>query len=77
MDDADVVVASILAKCKTHDDLQRQIMAHALIVQYLLCHMAREVKQTEAGIRALYAAWADMAVAAFTDPRGVPGRKPH
>jgi hypothetical protein len=77
MDDADVMVSSILGKCKTHDDLQRQIMTHALIVQYLVCHMAREVKQTEAGIRALYAAWADMAVEEFADPRGFAGRKPH
>jgi hypothetical protein len=77
MDDADFALARILAKCKTRDDLNRYIMSQAIILQYLVCHMGREVNQTEAGIRTLYDAFADMAVEQFNDPKGFPGRKLH
>jgi len=76
MDDADVALAWILAQCKTREDLNKYIMTHALVLQYLVCRMATEVRQSEAGIRALYDAWADMAVEQFTGPWPCP-RKPH
>jgi hypothetical protein len=77
MDDADTAIACILADCTTADDLKRYIMTHALIVQHLVCCAVKDVDQTEARIRALYANWADMAVEQFEDPRAFPGRKPH
>lgn len=77
MDDADTAMACIAAECETVDDLTRHIMKHALIVQHLVCRMGKEIHQSEAGIRTLYADWADMAVEQFQDPRAFPGRKPH
>ena len=77
MDEADVVLAWMLAKCRSPDELQRRITAHAVLVQHLVCQFAREVHQSEAGIRALYSTWADMAVEEFGDRRSFPGRKPH
>lgn len=77
MDDADAAIAYIVAECETIDDLTRHIMKHALIVQHLVCRMGKEVHQSEAGIRTLYADWADMAVEQFDDPRVLCGRKFH
>lgn len=77
MDDTDAALACILADCKSSDDLKRNIAKFAIIVQVLVCCMAREVNQAEAGIRALYSTWADMAVEQFDDPRAFPGKKPH
>lgn len=77
MDDTDTALAWILAQCTTQDELQRYIMAHAVILQCLVCRMASEVHQTEEGIRALYANFADMTVEQLSDPRAFPGKKPH
>lgn len=77
MDEADVVLAWMLAKCKSPDELERRVKAHATIVQHLVCCLARQVDQSDAGIRALYSAWADMAVEEFRDPRAVTRWRPH
>jgi hypothetical protein len=77
MDDADDALACILAHCKSADDLNHYIMKYAIIVHYLVCCMAKEVHQTEDGIRTLYSTWADMAVEQLKDPRSFPSKKPH
>ena len=77
MNDTDAALATILADCATDDDLNRYISKHALIVQQLVCRMGKSIHQTEAGIRTLYAAWADMAVEQFNDPRTFPGTMYH
>lgn len=77
MEDTDTALAWVLAQCRTKDDLQRHIMAHAVILQCLVCRMASGVHQTEEGVRALYASFADMAVEQMSDPRAFPGKKPH
>ena len=77
MNEADAALAAILADCATDDDLTRYIMKHAVIVQHLVCRMGKSVNQTEAGIRTLYATWADMAVEQLEDPRTFPGRTFH
>jgi hypothetical protein len=66
---ADAAFANILANCATDGDLEFYVMQHALIVQHLVCHMAKEAHQTEAGIRTLYSTWADMAIKQLNDPR--------
>ncbi len=76
MNDSDLALAWILAQCKTDDELNEQILTHAYILQYLVCRLAGEVNQSEAGIRALYKAWADMTVEQFKEPWPFP-RKPH
>ncbi len=77
MDDTDFAIASMLSKCKTSDDLQKLIIFQAIILQQLICKMASDIDQSEAGIRALYDALADMAVTEFIDPQGIARRKPH
>jgi hypothetical protein len=77
MDVTDAALACILADCQDADDMVWYIGKLATIVQHLTCCMAREVDQTEAGIRTLYATWADLAVEQFADPRRFPSRKPH
>ena len=77
MDETDAALARILADCKSVEDMKRRIATYAIIVQYLVGCMAREVHQTEAGIRALYSLWADLAVEQLDDPRTFPGRKPN
>jgi hypothetical protein len=66
MKDAEAALARILSNCKTRDDLQQHIMSHVIILQLLVCYMAKDVKQSEDGIRSLYSAWADMAVDQFS-----------
>lgn len=58
---------AILGKCVSVDELKQQIAKYALIVQCLVCLMAKDVDQSPDGIRALYARWADMAVDQFTN----------
>jgi hypothetical protein len=77
MDDTDAALACILEDCKDADDMAWYIGRLATIVQHLTCRMAREVGQTEAGIRTLYSTWADTTAEQFTDPRRFPSRKPH
>ena len=77
MDDADTAIACILSDCATADDLRRYIMMHAIIVQHLVCRLGKEVNQSEAGIRTLYATWADIAVEQFEDWRAFPGTTLH
>ena len=77
MNEADAALAAILADCKSPDDLKRYIAKFALIVQHLVCCMAKETHQTDAGIRTLYSTWADMAVEQLDDPRTFPSKKPH
>lgn len=57
---------AILGKCVSFDELKEQVAKHALIVQGLVCLMAKDADQSPEGIRALYARWADMAVEQFT-----------
>ncbi len=76
-DDIEAALASILANCKKPDDVQWYIGTLATIVQHLVCCMAREVNQTESGIRTLYSTWADMAAQQFGDGRGFRSKKPH
>ena len=61
----------ILVDCTTAEDFQHYITHHATILQHLVCHMAQHLHQTEAGIRTLYATWADLTVEEFHDPRPV------
>jgi len=77
MNETDVALAAILADCVTDDDLTRYILKHAIIVQHLVCRMGKSVHQTEAGVRALYATWAELAVEEFNDPRAFPGSLYH
>lgn len=77
MDDTATELACILADCGNADDLSRYLMKHAVIVPHLVCLMGKEVRQSEAGIRTLYATWADMAAEQFQEPRTVPGKKLH
>ncbi len=77
MDETDAALACILADCKSADDLKRYIAKFAHIVQHLVCCMAKEVNQTDAGIRTLYSTWADMAVEQLDDPGGFTSKKPH
>jgi hypothetical protein len=57
---------AILGKCVSVDEIRQQIAKYALIVQCLVCLMAKDVDQSTDGIRALYGRWADMAVDQFT-----------
>lgn len=57
---------AIIAKCESVEDLESHIIYHASVALYLVCHMAKHIGQSEAGIRSLYGAWADMAVKEFT-----------
>jgi hypothetical protein len=59
------IIRAILARCTTVDDVKQQIANYATIVQRLLCIVARELDETEAAIRTLYATWADMTVEEF------------
>lgn len=77
MDDTETDSQSILADAATDAELTRAIITHAVIVQHLVCRMARQAHQSEAGIRALYETWADLAVEEFSDPQGFQRRKPH
>ena len=75
--ETDAALAHILADCKSVENMKRHIATYAIIVQYLVGCMARDVHQTEGGIRALYSSWADMAVEQFDHPRELPNKKPH
>lgn len=77
MEDTATELARILADCGNADDLSRHLMKHAVIVQHLVCLLGKEVRQSEAGIRTLYATWADMAAEQFQGPRTVPGKTLH
>jgi hypothetical protein len=77
MDETDAALACILADCDNLEDMKRQIMKYAIIVQRLVCCMVKDLDQPEARIRSLYSDWADIAVEEFGDRRSFPGRKPH
>lgn len=77
MDEIDEELIFILACCETAEQVDRQIIKHATIVQRLVCRAARECHQTEEGVRALYASFADMTVEQLRDVRQFPARKPH
>ncbi|MFL5241533.1 MAG: hypothetical protein ACJ8FY_05450 [Gemmataceae bacterium] len=77
MDKADDDLADILADCASDDDLERQIIKHARIVQRLACCMVRGLDDAEARIRTLYSDFADMAVEHIADSRVFPGRTLH
>lgn len=77
MDEIDAELAFILAYCTNAEQLNRQILRHATIVQKLVCRVAQEDNQTEDGIRKLYASFADMAVEQLKDQRQFPAGKPH
>ncbi len=77
MDEIDEELGFILAYCKTADQVNRQIVKHATIVQRLVCRVAWESHQTEDGVRSLYASFADMAVEQLKDERQFPAKKPH
>jgi hypothetical protein len=77
MDEADAVLAEILADCANDDDLQRYIIKHAIIVQRLACCMVKDLNHAEARMRELYADLADMAVEHIADSRVFPKRKLH
>ena len=77
MDDADAVLADILAECASEADLERHILKHAIIVERLACCMAKNLDHAEARIRTLYADFADLAVEHIGDSRVFPRGKLH
>lgn len=68
IDDPIAAMDCLIAKCDDTEELERHLVYYASAVSYLLCHLAKQYGQDEAGIRAVYRAWAEITV----DDYGVP-----
>jgi len=65
-DDPKAAAAAIIDTCEDMTDVETQVIHHAWIFAFLVCHAVREKNEDEgameAAIRDFYRAWADIAV---------------
>jgi hypothetical protein len=77
MIEPDNELATIGADCKTKEALDALMTKHVLIVQHLVCRLARQSGLRPADIRNAYRNWSDLAVEQLKDPRAFPGGTCH
>jgi len=70
-------VDAILGTCVSLDELNQQLGKYALIVQSLVCLVAKDANQSPDGIRELYGMWADLAVDQFTNCGALAPKRRH
>mgnify|MGYP001113370900 CR=1 FL=1 len=67
-DETRAAAEAIIAKCDSAKDLESHIIHYASVLEYLMCHMGKQIQQDESGIRELYQQFAEMAVREFKTP---------